>query len=111
MSQVGPEFPWVSRGLTINEVRRMVNELLHFDKPSGAFKVLPHEHDGQMYDMYFDNLSCNYLQEAWEGWDPDDKVRCGHPTFGSSDYCAEMSCWNYYYKRYWDNVQVDWRAM
>lgn len=77
MADTKQEFTWVSRSLHLDAVRRMVNELLHFDQPSGGFKIVPHEHDGQMYDMYFDDLSCSYLQEAWEGWDPDEKVSGG----------------------------------
>jgi hypothetical protein len=106
---IEPEFKWVAKGLMLDQVRLMVNELLRTDQPSGSFKIIENgtfnkkvdhavmiKHD--RYDMYFDDFSCGLLQAAWDGWDP--QPNCGHASLDGIHsrwypHCSEMTCWNY----------------
>lgn len=104
-----PEWPWVARNVDHKVVRAMVNELLHFDKPSGSFKIVDvsdheqagrrrteYEADKDRYSVYFDDYSCGLLQAAWEGWDPEPNYNCGHKKYANTEHCIQINCWNDY---------------
>lgn len=76
---------WAVRNVDYNTMRRMVEELLHFDEPSGSFQIVSlmsgerfpknvRDDTRSRYDVLLSDYSCSYLQEAWEGWDPTEKI-------------------------------------
>jgi hypothetical protein len=75
--QLDAEWPWVVRDIDKSAVRRIVDELMHFESTSGSFAVVDRATEGNVlidrtnrYAVYFDDYACGYLQTAWEGWDP-----------------------------------------
>lgn len=103
-----PEFPWVIRGVSLNVVRTTTEALLHYDRPSGSFKIVEHGTQGKLvehavttnknrYDVYFDDYSCGLLQAQWDGWDPQPNCPHAHLTLGTPTYphCNNVLCWNY----------------
>jgi hypothetical protein len=100
-----PKWPWVVRDIDKSAVRRIVNELMHFESTSGSFMVVDRATEGKKindvlidrtnrYAVYFDDYACGYLQTAWEGWDPEPNYDCGHSKYGHTVHCIEAQCWN-----------------